>query len=129
MNIAEYLDQSGLTQVAFAQLIGVTQSTVAFWLHTKPPTIERCIQIEKATGGKVRCEDLRPDVDWAYLRGTASGEGCPPSSPPRPLPACGQGAVSTALQTGAPGSTAALRATGATAQAGAATTGAELGVA
>ncbi len=32
---------------------------------------ERCIEIEKATGGIVRCEDLRPDVDWAYLRGTA----------------------------------------------------------
>ncbi len=33
---------------------------------------ERCIEIEKAAGGAVRCEDLRPDVDWAYLRGTAS---------------------------------------------------------
>lgn len=32
---------------------------------------ERCIEIEKASGGAVRCEDLRPDVDWAYLRGTA----------------------------------------------------------
>ncbi len=32
---------------------------------------ELCIEIEKATSGEVRCEDLRPDVDWAYLRGTA----------------------------------------------------------
>lgn len=31
---------------------------------------ELCIEIEKATSGAVRCEDLRPDVDWAYLRGT-----------------------------------------------------------
>ncbi len=32
---------------------------------------ELCIKIEKATSGAVRCEDLRPDVDWAYLRGKA----------------------------------------------------------
>ena len=29
-----------------------------------------CINIERESGRKVRCEDLRPDVDWAYLRGT-----------------------------------------------------------
>lgn len=29
-----------------------------------------CIAIERATNGVVRCEDLRPDVDWAYLRAT-----------------------------------------------------------
>lgn len=26
------------------------------------------IAIERESGGAVRCEDLRPDVDWAYLR-------------------------------------------------------------
>jgi len=31
---------------------------------------ERCPQIEQATGGLVRCEDLRPDVQWSVLRGT-----------------------------------------------------------
>lgn len=29
-----------------------------------------CIAIDKATRGGVACEELRPDVDWAYLRGT-----------------------------------------------------------
>lgn len=29
-----------------------------------------CINIERESFGAVRCEDLRPDVDWAYLRGT-----------------------------------------------------------
>ena len=38
----------------------------------KKGTAELCIQIEKATSGAVRCEDLRPDVDWAYLRGTSA---------------------------------------------------------
>ncbi|MCG5072248.1 helix-turn-helix domain-containing protein [Paraburkholderia sp. RG36] len=29
------------------------------------------IEIEKASGQQVRVEDLRPDVDWAYLRNSA----------------------------------------------------------
>ena len=29
-----------------------------------------CIAIERESQGAVRCEDLRPDVDWAFLRGT-----------------------------------------------------------
>lgn len=31
---------------------------------------EYCPDIERVTGGAVRCEDLRPDVDWSVLRGT-----------------------------------------------------------
>lgn len=27
-----------------------------------------CIKVDRASAGTVRCEDLRPDVDWAYLR-------------------------------------------------------------
>lgn len=27
-----------------------------------------CINLDRESGGAVRCEDLRPDVDWAYLR-------------------------------------------------------------
>lgn len=30
-----------------------------------------CINLDRETSGRIRCEDLRPDVDWAYLR--ASG--------------------------------------------------------
>lgn len=29
-----------------------------------------CINIERESSGVVTCEELRPDVDWAYLRGT-----------------------------------------------------------
>jgi len=28
------------------------------------------IAIERESQGKVRCEDLRPSTDWAYIRGT-----------------------------------------------------------
>ena len=29
-----------------------------------------CIAIERESGRAVRCEDLRPKTDWAYIRGT-----------------------------------------------------------
>lgn len=34
----------------------------------KVPSVSMCIAIEKASGGAVRCESLRKDVDWAYLK-------------------------------------------------------------
>jgi len=27
-----------------------------------------CINIDRESKGAVRCEDIRPDIDWAYLR-------------------------------------------------------------
>lgn len=37
----------------------------------KPCGESLAINIERESGGVVRCEDLCPDVDWAYLRGSA----------------------------------------------------------
>lgn len=34
------------------------------------PDAALCIAIERESGGAVRCEDLRPDVDWHFLRRT-----------------------------------------------------------
>ena len=42
-------------------------ATVYQWTKTRVPA-ERCPQIEQATTGMVRCEDLRPDVQWGVLR-------------------------------------------------------------
>lgn len=33
-------------------------------------TAKDCIAIEKFTRGELRCEDILPDLDWAYLRGS-----------------------------------------------------------
>lgn len=58
-------------QASLAELIGVSPSVVNQWIMGRRPIpAERCIGIEKVTGGYVRCEDLRPDVGWSYLRGT-----------------------------------------------------------
>jgi DNA-binding transcriptional regulator YdaS (Cro superfamily) len=34
------------------------------------------IALERETKGAIRCEDLRPDVDWAYLRSTGASMPC-----------------------------------------------------
>lgn len=34
------------------------------------------IALERESAGKIRCEQLRPDVDWAYLRGTSGPSRC-----------------------------------------------------
>ncbi len=36
----------------------------------RPVPADRCPDIERATFGHVRCEDLRPDVDWGFIRAT-----------------------------------------------------------
>ncbi|MDR0250550.1 MAG: helix-turn-helix domain-containing protein [Burkholderiales bacterium] len=33
-----------------------------------------CIRLDRESNGAVRCEDLRPDVDWQYLRGQPQKE-------------------------------------------------------
>ena len=58
-------------QAAMARYLGVTPPTVNQWAKGKRPIpAKRCLEIEKATGGAVTCEELRPDVDWSYLRNT-----------------------------------------------------------
>ena len=54
-----------------ARRLGVHVSMPSQWaMGHRPIPAERCIEIERITNGAVRCEELRPDVDWAYLRAT-----------------------------------------------------------
>jgi DNA-binding transcriptional regulator YdaS (Cro superfamily) len=55
----------------FAAAIGQTSQTVSNWRARKIPA-EHCPVIERATGGEVRCEQLRPDVQWGVLRQPAA---------------------------------------------------------
>ena len=50
-----------------AQALGVSEQVVWNWKTRRVPA-ERCPAIEQATGGAVRCEELRPDVAWGVLR-------------------------------------------------------------
>lgn len=54
-----------------ARLLEITPAMVHQWVHgIRQVAAEHCIKIEQATSGAVRCEHLRPDMDWAYLRAT-----------------------------------------------------------
>lgn len=66
-------------QAALAHKICVAPAFVYQWRKSlRRVPAEHCPAIERATSGAVRCEDLRPDVDWAYLRGTHPTDGLPP---------------------------------------------------
>lgn len=59
---------------ALASELGVAQSLPSMWKARGNVPAEHCPAIERLTMSKgqvVFCEELRPDVDWAYLRGTA----------------------------------------------------------
>lgn len=61
------------SQSALAGAIGRVPQVVNNWVRRGNVPAESCPEIEKATKGAVLCEDLRPDVDWAYLRGRQVG--------------------------------------------------------
>lgn len=50
-----------------ADELGISVQAVYKW--GKVPA-EHCPTVERLCKGAIRCEDMRPDVDWAYLRGT-----------------------------------------------------------
>jgi DNA-binding transcriptional regulator YdaS (Cro superfamily) len=54
---------------ALAISIGVAASAPSMWKSRARVPAEHCPAIERETG--VRCEDLRPDVNWAVLRAPA----------------------------------------------------------
>ena len=55
-------------QSALARVCGVSQPTVNGWINGASMDVKYIPAIIKATEGKVRAEDLRPDVDWAVIR-------------------------------------------------------------
>jgi DNA-binding transcriptional regulator YdaS (Cro superfamily) len=66
------------SQAALAAALGVKQPTISEWLRgDRQVPAERCPDIERATGGAVRCEELRPDVDWGVLREQATKPAAP----------------------------------------------------
>ncbi len=54
---------------ALAAAINAPSIHAVRWWRTARVPAEYCPAIEAATG--VRCEELRPDVQWGVLRGTA----------------------------------------------------------
>lgn len=73
MNLHDYFLSGGKRQSDIAREVGVSPVIVHQWAHGKRRVpADRCPSIERATDGAVRCEELRPDVDWQYLRQTSA---------------------------------------------------------
>jgi DNA-binding transcriptional regulator YdaS (Cro superfamily) len=76
MRLDHYLKPEGSAK-ALAAALQIPEPTVSQWKNGKRRVpADWCIDIEKATAGAVTCEELRPDVDWAYLR-----QSCPCATP------------------------------------------------
>lgn len=55
---AEFIRACGTSEAYLRKAVSVRQKIGA----------DLCILIDRESRGQVTCEDLRPDVDWAYLR-------------------------------------------------------------
>lgn len=63
-------------RIAFAERCDTSYAHLRNVAYGQKPCGESlAINIERESGGTVRCEDLRPDVDWAYLRNSTSATG------------------------------------------------------
>src|SRR5574337_1690959 len=82
------------SQSALALAIGRAPQVVNNWVRRGNVPAECCPEIERATSGQVRCDVLRPAVDWGYLRGSETAHEPTPSPKPSPRPASGPGAKS-----------------------------------
>jgi DNA-binding transcriptional regulator YdaS (Cro superfamily) len=67
---AFYLTIPAKDRAAFAERCGTSLAFLRNVAYGRKPGEKLCIAIERESAGKVRCEVLRPDVDWGYLRGT-----------------------------------------------------------
>ena len=64
---AKFVESVGGPSAA-ARMLGVSVQAVCFWRdgERKFPA-ESCPTVEKLSGGAIRCEDLRPDVEWSVI--------------------------------------------------------------
>lgn len=69
-------------QLRIARAVGVTPVAVSQWAAgAKQVPVGRCALVERATGGHVSVDELRPDIPWARLPDPAW-----PHPQGRPLP-------------------------------------------
>lgn len=75
----EVIEFAGSMQ-ALAKALGVTRGAVFQWrMDGRRVPAEHCPKIERLTFGRVKCERLRPDVDWAYIRASKAASEAKPA--------------------------------------------------
>lgn len=55
------------SQAALGRVLKISRAAVCKWKKDLVPA-RHCPAIERATNGRVRCEELRPDIPWGVLR-------------------------------------------------------------
>ena len=69
MKLSKYISEERGRGSLIASTLNVAPQQIYQWASgSRSIPAEHCPAIERATSGEVRCEELRPDVDWAYLR-------------------------------------------------------------
>ncbi|WP_395406254.1 YdaS family helix-turn-helix protein [Pseudoduganella sp. UC29_106] len=63
-------DAGGVPKIA--EHFGISTVSVYEWITRGSVPADKCPEIEKFSGGVVRCERLNDKVDWTYLRSTAA---------------------------------------------------------
>ncbi|MCA3188308.1 MULTISPECIES: helix-turn-helix domain-containing protein [unclassified Cupriavidus] len=67
-NVAKRAIKAAGGAPAVARLFGINPVSVYDWINNNRIPAERCPALERAGKSEVRCEEMRPDVDWGYLR-------------------------------------------------------------
>lgn len=65
-----YMRMPPIERDSFAIRCGTSRRHLENICYGKTCGESLAINIDRESRGAVRCEDLRPDVDWSYLRGT-----------------------------------------------------------
>ncbi len=61
---------------ALARGLGITPWALSKWNFNKIPE-DRCLSIEELTHQEVKAEQLRPDINWAFVRSTKNSNKAP----------------------------------------------------
>jgi DNA-binding transcriptional regulator YdaS (Cro superfamily) len=72
--LREYIKSLNAEQrVAFSEAIGASighlRKAISLRQKLSPAVV---VEIERASSGRITCEQLRPDVNWGYLRSSRS---------------------------------------------------------
>jgi len=63
MTLSRYFQTHSMTE--FAGALGVSVSLISMWTSRKRRVpVSRCLEIQRLTGGILRCELLRKDINW-----------------------------------------------------------------
>lgn len=64
------------SKAALARGLGITPWALSKWNFDKIPE-ERCLSIEEITQKEVKAEQLRPDINWVFVRSTKNSNKAP----------------------------------------------------